>query len=417
MTAVSTKPERAGWFTGTRASVRSAWEAPITSYYLILASTLTMLGVGLVFVLSSSTVYSIAKNEGNPFTDFVGQVMYAGIGLVFLLVISRLPVRLLRALAWPAMALAFGLQLLLFTPLAHASGGNKGWIFIGGFSVQPGEFVKVALALWLGSILATNRAGLVRLRSLLVPLAGVGVMAGIQLVEAGDLGTVLILAALVAGALWVAGLPLRIFAALGVAGASVLALFASVGTRWERIQAQFGMGELDENALGWQVQHSLQALGTGGISGVGLGGSRTKWLYLPAAQDDFILAVVGEELGLLGTLVVLILFAALLVGLSRVVARHPDPFAQITTGAICAWIGAQALINIGVVIGVFPVVGLPLPLFSAGGSSLIATMIALGIAASFARTEPGAAQALAARRGAVRRSFGVLGARLTGGRR
>src|SRR5690606_39012107 len=165
----------------------------------------------------------------------------------------------------------------------------------------------------------------------------------------------------------------------------------------------------------FQPQLAIDALGSGGISGVGLGASRIKWRGLPAAQDDYIFAIIGEELGLLGTLLVILLFVALAIGITRVVRRHTDPFAKITTAAIGAWVIGQAFVNIGVVIGLLPVIGVPLPLVSAGGSSLITTLIALGVLLSFARTEPGAREALAARRGSVRRPLAVLAPRLRRG--
>src|SRR5699024_3079692 len=152
----------------------------------------------------------------------------------------------------------------------------------------------------------------------------------------------------------------------------------------------------------------LQGLGTGGWSGVGLGASRAKWLYLPEAHNDYIFAIIGEELGLLGTLVVLALFLALAVGMTRVVKRHPDPFVKIATGGIGAWILGQAAINIGVTINLLPVIGVPLPLISAGGSSLITTLFALAFVIAFARSEPGCAEALASRRFRFRRSLAVL---------
>lgn len=398
--------------------MRSAWDAPVTSYYLIGSVTLVLVALGLVFVLSSSTISSLADTgnaEGGrtPFGELLGQLQFAVMGLIACFIVSRMPVRALQLLAWPVFLGALGLQLL---PLAfgHGSGGNFAWVQLGPISFQPGEFAKVGLALWLGAMLAAKRHQLGQLRHAILPIAGAGIMVGLQVVITKDLGTALVLGALVAGALFVAGLPLRVFSVLALAGLSVVAFFATMGeSRTARIMALLNPEALDANGLGLQTKYSLAALGTGGFSGVGLGGSRTKWLYLPEADNDFILAIIGEELGLLGTLLVLALVTLLLVGLTRVVLRHPNPFAAITAAAVGAWIGAQALVNIGVVIGLLPVIGLPLPLISSGGSSLIATLIALGLVLAFARDEPGAREALAARRGVVRRSFGVM----TGGLR
>lgn len=394
----------------TRAALRSAWDAPVTSYYLIGSVTLVLLALGLVFVLSSSAVFSM-RDSDSPLTEFLGQAQFAAIGLPLAFVVSRFPVRLLRHLAWPAYLGALGLQALPLVGFGHGVGGNIAWVSLGPLTFQPAEVAKVGLALWLGAILATKRDQLGSIRHMLLPLVGAVAMIGLQFLT-HDFGTTLVLIALVAGALWVAGLPMRVFVVLGIGALGVAGFMATQGTtRMARIMALLDPGSLDADGLGYQSRRALEALGTGGVSGVGLGGSRSKWLYLPEAHNDFILAVVGEELGLLGTLLVLGLFAALMVGLSRVVLRHPHPFVKITTAAIAAWLLAQALVNIGVVINVIPVIGLPLPLVSAGGTSLVTTLLALGIVLAFARDEPGARDALLARRGTVRRSFGVLARR------
>ncbi|WP_235866096.1 FtsW/RodA/SpoVE family cell cycle protein [Serinibacter arcticus] len=393
----------------TRTALRSAWDSPVTSYYLIGSVTLVLVALGLVFVLSSSTITSLAGDRG-PLSQFQGQAMYAALVLPLAWAISRLPLRVLRVLAWPAYAGALGLQLLpiVIPGIATYSGGNLTGIDLGFMYFQPAEFAKLALALWLGAVLAAKQHQLGQLRHVALPAVGAGLMIAAQLYT-HDLGTALVLGALVAGALWVAGLPARFFAALGVAGLAVVAFLATQGkTRMARILALFDPGSLEDDGLAYQSNRALEALGTGGVSGVGIGGSRSKWLYLPEANNDFILAVIGEELGLMGTLLILLLFGLLMVGLTRVVLRHPDPFAKIATAGVAAWILAQALVNIGVVIKVLPVIGIPLPFISSGGSSLIATVLAIGLVLAFARDEPGAKDALLARRGVVRRSFGVL---------
>ena len=410
------RPPRTGSRTAppsaTRVALRSAWDSPVTSYYLIGSVTLVLVALGLVFVLSSSTIFSLSR-DGGVLGAFQSQAMYAVLVLPLAWAVSRLPVRVLRVLAWPAYLGALGLQLLpIVVPgIATTSGGNITGIDLGVIYFQPAEFAKLALALWLGSVLAAKQHQLGQLRHVALPATGAAVMMAAQLYT-HDLGTALVLGALVAGALWVAGLPARFFAGLGIAALAVVAFMATQGTtRMARIMALFNPDALDSEGLGWQSDKALQALGTGGFSGVGLGGSRTKWLYLPEANNDFILAIIGEELGLLGVLLVLVLFGLLMLGLTRIVLRHPDPVAKITTAAVGAWILSQALVNIGVVIGVLPVIGIPLPFISTGGSSLIATVLAIGLVLAFVRDEPGAREALLARRGAVRRSFGVLARR------
>lgn len=387
------------------------WNSTVTSYYLLVGATALLTIIGLVMVFSSSAVTEIAAGK-SPFNAFAKQAQFVLIGLPVLLVATRIPVAWYRRLAWPALVAAVALQLLIFTPLAKNVNGNTNWIDLGAFDVQPSEVAKLALALWLGAVLGRKQRLLGQWRHVLVPAVPVAVLV-IGLVLAGhDLGTALVLMALVAGAFFVSGADGRLLA-LGAGIAAfvvgyVFILNQSGGDRLGRIMATYRectdtLGEC------YQSLHGQWALGTGGLTGVGLGASREKWSYLPEAHNDFIFAVIGEELGLFGTLLVLGLFVIVGVATSRIVRRHPDPFVKITTAAIACWIVGQAFINIGVVIGLLPVIGVPLPLVSAGGSALIMTMAALGVLISFARTEPGAAEALAARGSVVRRSLAVVG--------
>jgi cell division protein FtsW len=396
-----------------RAAVLGQWNSAVTSYYLITGVMAMLVALGLVMVLSSSSVDSLTATSGaSPYAIFGNQARFALIGLPLAWLASRLPIRFYKRFAWPALLGAIGLQLLVFSFLGRASGGNRNWIELpGGQSIQPSEFAKLALALWLGVVLARKRHLLHRWVHVLVPGVLVA-MVSVGLVLLGhDLGTALIMIILIAGALFVAGVPLRMFAvALIAAGLVISQLAQGNSTRVARINAIF---DPDCDVLNecYQSTRGLYGLASGGLTGIGLGESREKWSYLPAAHNDFIFAILGEELGLLGTLLVLCLFGLLALALTRVTRRHTDPFVQIATGAIGAWILGQALMNIAVVIGLFPVIGVPLPLVSAGGSALVTTMVALGVVLSFARSEPGAAEALAARPGVVRRSLAVLSTR------
>ena len=394
----------------------AAWASPTTSYYLIGGAALVLLLLGLVMVLSASMVDSLNKSGGaTPFTDFLDQLKFAAIGVPVALIASRFKPEWFRKLAWLILGGALAMQALLFVPsFAVTSGGNTNWVSLPGIGTfQPSEFGKLGLAIWLSAVLATKGELLRQWRHALVPgVLVAGVFLGLVL-YGHDLGTALILMAMVAGALWVAGVSGSLFTLLGsfaAAGAGFL-VFSSRNRR-ERVEQFLGLGN-DSHAIdSFQPELALQALGSGGLSGVGLGASRIKWRGLPAAQDDYIFAIIGEELGLLGTLLVIVLFIVLAVGITRVVQRHPDRFVKIAAAALGTWIVAQALVNIGVVIGMLPVIGVPLPLLSAGGSSLVTTLAALGILLAFARSEPGAQEAFAARRGTVRRSLAVLAPRL-----
>ena len=389
------------------------------SFYLIAGAALLLLTLGTVIVLSATTINSIKVNDGDPFAQFMGQAKFVLIGLPLAGIAAALPMRAYKKLAPLAFLGAVSLQMLIFTPLAKTVGGNTNWIMIPGTGqvVQPSEFLKIGLALGLGWYLGTRVSRMSEWRVILTALAGS--LAAVGLVLYGhDMGTSLVLILIVVGAMFVAGLPIRWFVGLGVLGVAPLTMFIAMSeSRTQRILNFLGMGpEDDPTDLGYQSMHGLWGLGSGGVTGVGLGASHEKWSYLPEAHNDFIFAILGEELGLVGTLLVLALFGILAAGLMRMISRHPDPFVKIATAGVTAWLIGQALMNIAVVVGILPVFGVPLPFVSAGGSSMIATLIALGIMLSFARSEPGAQAALSSRTRAVRNSLAVMGGRLRKGR-
>jgi len=392
-----------------RAALLGQWNSAVASYYLIVGAVALLVALGLVMVLSSSSVSSLSDTDGaSPYGIFFNQARFAIIGLPLAWLASRLPVGFYKRFAWPVLLGALALQALV--PLIGITvRGNQNWIRIGGQSIQPSEFAKLALAVWLGVVLARKRPLLHRWVHVLVPGVLVALVTVGLVLLGHDLGTALILLILLAGALFVAGVPMRFFAVgLVLATFVVVQLAQASPSRMNRINAFFSPNCDTQDAC-YQTTRGMYGLASGGLTGIGLGESREKWSYLPMAHNDFIFAILGEELGLLGTLLVLGLFGVLAFALTRVVRRHTDPFVQISTGAIGAWVLGQALINIAVVIGLLPVIGVPLPLVSAGGSALVTTMVAMGVVLSFARSEPGAAEALAARPGVVRRSLAVMG--------
>lgn len=393
-----------------RTSLRGQWNSPLTSYYLIIGSTALLLTLGLVMVLSASSIRSL--NLGNsPYAIFSGQFKFALMGLTALIIASLLPPLLYKRTAWLVLGVSIALQALILTPFGIEEKGNTNWVGFGSFTFQPSEVAKLALAIWLGMILARKQKDLAHWVHGLIPALPVAGIVIAFILAGDDLGTAFIFMFIVAAALWVAGLPLRSFAVGGVLMVAAVYITTHRQTsqnRMGRIEAWLS-ADCDGQAACYQTKHGLWALGSGGWGGVGLGASAQKWLYLPEAHNDFIFAILGEELGLLGTLMMLAVFAVLAVAMSRIVVRHPDPFVKITTAGLAAWIIGQALVNIGVVIGLLPVIGVPLPLVSAGGSALITTMAAIGVLLSFARDEPGAREALAARSGPVRRSLAVVG--------
>ena len=396
---------------GIAAAIRRL-DTPLTSYYLVTGATVALLALGLVMVLSSSAVESYAAS-GSAFSVFMRQAVFALIGLPLMVLATRVSLRTWTMTGYPLLIFAVLFQLLVFLPgLGKAVNGNRNWISIAGFTMQPAEVGKFAVVVWAATVLARKRPLLDQPMHALVPVVPGASVLLMLVLQGHDLGTALVLMALVGAVLFVAGAPLRIFL-FGFAGAAVvvLGLVMSSQNRLNRIDTWLSGGnctaaQLLDSCL--QTAHGQYALATGGWWGVGLGASRQKWGLLPEAHNDFIFAVLGEELGLVGTLTVLALFAALAFGLMRIVLRSDDLFVKIATGGVLTWIIGQAVINIGAVLGVLPVVGVPLPLVSSGGSALVMAMVGLGMVIGFARREPGAAEALAARAGLVQRSLAVL---------
>ncbi|MFM8772304.1 MAG: FtsW/RodA/SpoVE family cell cycle protein, partial [Actinomycetota bacterium] len=265
--------------------------------------------------------------------------------------------------------------------------GQRNWIdIIGPFRLQPSEFAKLAIILWSADLLTRKQATINRWSHLLVPLLPVtGLMLLLVLLE-GDVGNTLLLAIIVGGVLFAAGAPLRLFAVLGAAGLlAIAALTIAAPYRMSRFTSWLDPGA-DRLGDGWQVTQGQYALGTGGWWGVGLGASREKWGSLPEAHTDFIFPVIGEELGLIGTLTVLVLFGVIAFGAFRIVQSATDPFMRLAAAGIGTWIIVQAVVNIGAVLSLLPITGVPLPFVSYGGSSLIPLLVAIGMLLSFART-------------------------------
>lgn len=394
---------------GRLGSLAERLESPVTTYYLLVGATALLVVIGLVMVLSASSVTSY-KETHSSYTVFLNQLRFAVIGVVGAVIASRQQVRTWRRLAPWLLVGATVLQATVFSPLGVSVLGNRNWIRLGGMQLQPSEFAKIALILFGATVLSSKRRRLGEFKHAVVPLVFPASFLLIGLVLAGhDLGTGMVLLALVAGMLFAAGVPARMFALAG-GGAALLTLVMVVtsANRMRRISSWIGGGCTDPNGACWQTIHGQYALADGGWWGVGLGASREKWQWLPEAHNDFIFAIIGEELGLPGTLVVIGLFAVIAVACYRLVLRSDDFFTRVATAGVMVWILGQAVINIGAVIGLLPVIGVPLPLVSSGGSALVTTLFALGMLVSFARNEPGCREALAARPGVVRRSLAVV---------
>jgi len=393
-----TPPKRA-WVRRSPAleSLRESLDRPLTSYYLLVGSAGLLLVIGLVMVLSASSVWSYEHN-GNSYATFLKQLTWVVLAVPFVLVAVRLPHRVLRMFAWPALLVSMVLLALTQTSLGVTVNGNRNWLALGPIQIQPAELAKLAVILWCSHIYATKERLLGDWRHTLVPVVPVmGLLVGLVVVG-HDLGTALVLLAIVLGLLWVVGAPTKMFVgAILVTGAAVLALAASSQERMARITS-FADPFASFQGSGWQAAHGIFAMSSGGLFGKGIGASQQKWGDLPAAHTDFIFAVLGEELGLVGTLLVLGLFLVVAFAGLRVARRTTDPFARYMAAGITVWLTAQMMINVGMVLALLPVIGIPLPLVSYGGSGLLPSLIALGLLVSFARHEPGAQAALQAKR-------------------
>lgn len=370
----------------TRFKLEKAFKAESPNFYLLAGVTLFTVILGLIMVLSASAVDSFLQ-DGGFFVGFFKQAGAAVIALPLMLAISRLPLVFYRKWANFALFFTIGLQLLVFTPLGVESGGNRNWLDLG-VQFQPSEMIKLTIAVWLGVNLPLiiNRVGPSNYRifaALLPVYAALGVV-----LLGEDLGTAIIIYAIILACLAFAGVSTRIIVwpvIVGAAGVAFLAIMSP--NRMARIMSFLNENCTDYTNACWQPLHGKWALANGGIFGVGLGQSKAKWSWLPAADNDYIFAIIGEELGLIGCLVVIALFVTLAVAFVRIIRQANDSMVRIITGGIMIWIVGQAFINIGVVLGVLPVLGVPLPLLSSGGSALIMTLLAIGVVLSFTKEE------------------------------
>ncbi|MGX6512937.1 putative lipid II flippase FtsW [Rhodococcus sp. SJ-2] len=367
---------------------------PLASFHLVVTIAVLLTVLGLVMVLSSSSVEAVAA-EDSPYRMFTSQIVFALLGFVAFYVALQIPVRMMRRFAFPAFAVSVVLLVLVLIPgIGTESQGTRGWFVVGGISLQPSEVAKITIALWGAHLLASRRGENSTLKEMIVPLVPAALLVTILIVLQPDLGTTVSLVIVVLALLWFAGLPLKIFVGIvgtAIASAAVLALTA--GYRSARVRAFFNPGD-DPQGAGYQARQARFSLADGGIWGRGLGQSRAKWSYLPNAHNDFIFAIIGEELGFIGGLAVIGLFALFAyVGL-RISMRSVDPFLRLFTATATVWIIGQAFINIGYVVGLLPVTGLQLPLVSAGGTSTATTLLMFGLIANAARHEPEAIAAL-----------------------
>jgi cell division protein FtsW len=372
-------------------------DRPLTDFYLVLGITTLLVALGLVMVLSTSSAADLMAGS-SPWSGLQHQLLGVLIGLPCLWLAARSSPGRYRAAAYPLMFISLlGLVVVLFVTPTQGSGGAARWLQIAGFQFQPSELAKFAFLLW-GADLLTRKEKLNQLgdwRQLLIPLLpGVAIMA-LLVMMGDDLGTTFMLLIIFLALLWIIGTPGRLMLGmLGIIGLVLLIMIVVEPWRLKRLTGYLGPAGSPVGPNQQSIQGKW-AVGSGGWFGVGLGASREKWGWVPESTTDFIFAILGEELGLVGTLCVTFLYGGLAYAGLRIARRVQDTFMRLAAGAATAWIVVQALVNMGAVLGLLPITGVPLPLMSEGLSSLLVTMVALGMLMSFAKREPGASQALA----------------------
>jgi cell division protein FtsW len=370
-----------------------AWlDGPRTSAHLVLGAAGLLLTIGLVMVFSASSIEAALEDQP-AWAPGVKQLVLAVIGLGAMVVAMHLPVGVIRRWAPIALVGVAGLLLLVLIPgIGQERNGARQWISLGFTDFQPSELAKLVLALWGAHIIALRQRYLTT-KSLLVPVVPVFCVLALLILLERDFGGVATLLLVLMGLLWAGGMPLRWFAALIGVGAALLTLMVAVAPyRMQRITA-FLDPFADASNSGFQAVRGMYALAEGGIWGVGLGNSAMKWNLLPEAESDYIFAIIGEELGFLGCLVVVTLYGVLAYAGFRIARRSADRFIQLASTGITVWLIGQAAMNMGYVVGLLPVTGVTLPLISAGGTSLVLTLFIVGLLVRFARSEPGAIEA------------------------
>jgi cell division protein FtsW len=362
----------------------------------LLGLIIGLVAFGLIMVLSASYVTSQADGDG-AFAVFNKQFFWAVVGFIAMGVISRISISFIQRMTpifFVAMLVFQGLVLVIGTEIY----GNRNWIRIGDFSVQPSEFLKIALLLFIAALLVQRRDYADDFKLGWVPsLAAASVATGL-VIAGSDLGTSIVMFGFAFVMMILAGMPSKPILWVLVS-ASVLALaLLNTGSRRTRISAWLNPDAVDITGATWQAKHGVWALAAGGISGTGLGDSKMKWNWIPMVENDYIFSVVGEEWGLLGATAVILLFVLLALALVRILNRTDRLFERYIMIGIVSWITLQSFINIGVVLNFLPVLGVPLPLISAGGTSLLATLATLGLALGIERRNYAAQSAPSARR-------------------
>lgn len=364
---------------------RRRWGAgqPTNSSLVLVACIVVLNLIGLVMVLSASSVTAL-YDYGSSWHFFIRQAAWVSVGLISLAVMMRVDYHSLRRVAFPLVILT-GVLLVAVLAVGQEVNGAKRWLGTSALSLQPSEFAKFALILFVADLLARRADKMERTDITLRPVLVVLMVFALLVMLQPNLGTTMLLAGITFTMLFIAGTPLRSLGGLiglAIGGAAVLAVMAPY--RRERMTAFLDPWADPENT-GYQPIQAAMAVANGGWFGRGLGEGRAKWEFLPEAHTDFIFAILAEELGLVGALLVLALFVAFALFGFRTARRAPDRFGMLLAAGITSWIALQAVVNLGAVLGLLPITGVPLPFVSFGGSAMLITMVAAGVLVNVAR--------------------------------
>ena len=348
-------------------------------YYSILVNVSLITIIGLVMVLSSSSIDAIAAGDSG-FSIFFKQLLAAGAGLVLLIGASRLRTETYRRWIQAGLIGSIALQFATVSFLGYSVNGNKNWIKVLGFTFQPSEMIKLMLILFLANWFANNEDNWDPIRKFGPPISW-GALSLVSVLAGKDLGTAIVMFAILLGILAFAKVPWSyFFVIVTVSVLSATILITQSGSRKGRIDAWLHPDWPDPNQYNWQQEKAKWAFAAGGPFGAGLGKSQLKWSWLPESENDFIFAIIGEELGLIGALAIVVLFVWLTRSLLQGAENSNSSFTRYMLLGFMLWIGVQSTINIAVVIGYLPVLGVPLPFISSGGSSLFMLLIGIGFA-------------------------------------
>jgi cell division protein FtsW len=361
---------------------------PVNLFYMLLGSTLGLSLLGLIMVFSASSIYSLDA-KGSSYAVVLRQFVFLVLSIPMAWVFSRFSLAQWKSIARFGFIVSIGL-LVLVQLIGKSVNGNNNWISLGFVDVQPSEVAKFLMILWAGFMLAKQERSGVDHAVVLKQIAPAFALCILLVMVGSDLGTASIFACILAGLLWVSGLRLGVFGiALSVGLVGLTAAILASPYRVQRFMVFLNPFAEDQYKLyGWQPAHSLLGLASGGFFGVGLGASRQKWGNLAEAHTDFIFSVIGEELGLFGTIATLLLLCTLLFSIFKLALRAHDPMVRYVASGFGCWMAIQTILNIGSAISVLPVVGVTLPLVSYGGSALIATYMGIGFMLGAARRDP-----------------------------